>query len=329
MRLIEKQEKYQQRLFLTSPYETVWEEITHHIELHQTERISLTTFFNYHRVDFHQNITTCLIVPTMLTSIYHNHDFYELNVITQGPAFEYIEGSRVRLDTGDVLFLPLSMRHCMYLPGTGSGLNVLVSPIFLDATLSHLSNSQLAEAIKKNSFAVFHHSSAEPLLSDHLIHAIAEMATFDNTYKETLIQALLLTYENEVASTKRTADICTGRFAEKEDINTLFEYMQAHLDTVDVEELCDRFHYSRSSLYRHIKKHTGYGFSSYISVLRYNRARYLLKNTTLTNRQIATRIGFSGAEQFCRFFRKQAMATPQEFRKQCQHPEKSEIPDVC
>lgn len=129
MRLIEKQEKYQKRLFLTPPYETVWKEITDHIELHQTERISLTTFFNYLRVDFHQNATACPIVPTMMTS-YHNHDFYELNIILEGPAFEYIEGSRLRLDTGDVLFLPLSMRHCMYLPETGSGLNVLVSPFF-------------------------------------------------------------------------------------------------------------------------------------------------------------------------------------------------------
>ncbi len=326
VRLIEKQEKYQKRLHLPPPYETAWSEIHKHIDYHKKEHISLTTFFNIHRVDFHQSTATCAIVPTMLTS-YHNHDFYELNAVTSGCAFETVEGTDIRLDAGDVLFLPLSMRHCVYLPAEANGLNILVSPLFPDAVLSGLADSVLMRAVKTDSFLVFRRVSDGFLLSEHLINVLEARSKGEGAYQESLIQTLLMTFENEVSGGLRTFELYAGDATEKADINTLFEYMQTHLDTVNVEELCERFHYSRSSLYRHIKKHTGYGYYNYISVLRYNHARYLLKNTSLTDKQIASRIGFSGVEPFCRFFRKQAMTTPQEFRRMCRDPKRKQVPD--
>lgn len=327
VRLIEKQEKYQRSLHLPPPYETAFSEIHKHVDFHKRERLSLTTFFNFHRVDFHQSTATCPIVPTMLTS-YHNHDYYELNAITGGTAFETVEGTDIRLEAGDVLFLPLSVRHCMYLPPEATGLNILFSQPFPDAALSGLADSVLMRAIKSDSFLVFRRATDGSLLSEHLVRALEGQPKGVSAYRESLIKTLLMTFEDEVNGGLRTVELYAGNTNEKADINTLFEYMQTHLDTVNVEELCERFHYSRSSLYRHIKKHTGYGYSSYVAVLRYNHARYLLKNTSLTDKQIALRIGFSAVEPFCRFFRKQAMTTPQEFRRMCREPKREKVPDA-
>jgi AraC family transcriptional regulator, transcriptional activator of pobA len=64
-----------------------------------------------------------------------------------------------------------------------------------------------------------------------------------------------------------------------------------------------------------IKSKTGKTVNSWITERTLSTAKSLLKNTPLSSKEISTRLGFSEATHFARFFKKNAGITPNAFRK--------------
>jgi two-component system response regulator YesN len=67
-------------------------------------------------------------------------------------------------------------------------------------------------------------------------------------------------------------------------------------------------------LSRLFKAVTGTGFNDYKIDLKINKAKELLRTTTLNINQITDRLGYLNAESFIRIFKKTTGETPTEFR---------------
>ncbi len=63
-----------------------------------------------------------------------------------------------------------------------------------------------------------------------------------------------------------------------------------------------------------IKSKTGKTVNDWISNRMFSTAKALIKNTSLTNKEIAFRLGFSEATHFSRFFKKQGNISPTDYR---------------
>lgn len=96
----------------------------------------------------------------------------------------------------------------------------------------------------------------------------------------------------------------------------IFQYIQAHYDTVTLEMLCENFSYTAAYLSRLIKKKSGMTFSQIVTRLRIDHGAWLLANTERNIAQIAAEIGCADSSHFGRLFQKYYGCTPGAYRKQ-------------
>lgn len=68
-------------------------------------------------------------------------------------------------------------------------------------------------------------------------------------------------------------------------------------------------------LHRIFPEETGMRIGEYLTHLRIEKAKSLLMHTDIPNSSIATRIGISSQQYFCRMFKKETGLSPQEYRK--------------
>lgn len=92
------------------------------------------------------------------------------------------------------------------------------------------------------------------------------------------------------------------------------------LDDPDASELsldriAERFHLTRQSLIHRLKAE-GVAFKSLLEKVRFERAKHLLKQTRLTNSEIAVALGFSELSAFSRAFKRWSGLSPKAFREQ-------------
>lgn len=88
-----------------------------------------------------------------------------------------------------------------------------------------------------------------------------------------------------------------------------------NLPEVTLELLKARFHYQEDYYNRLIKKNTGFTFSAYLQHLKIEKAKELLRVTSLSVHEIAQQMGYSDDAYFYRQFKKQTGVTPHVFRK--------------
>lgn len=92
-------------------------------------------------------------------------------------------------------------------------------------------------------------------------------------------------------------------------------YIEGHLDEeLSLVRLAEIVYLNPTYLSRLFKQQSGQGVSQYITELRLNRAKDLLRDSRLKIHEIALKVGFDSATSFGRFFKRELNRTPQEYR---------------
>ena len=84
---------------------------------------------------------------------------------------------------------------------------------------------------------------------------------------------------------------------------------------VTMQELCEEFHYSVSSLSHMFKKQCGLSLNGYIEHLRLAKAKLLLRNSDMSITDISYTLGFCSSNYFSAVFRKKTDMSPKDYRK--------------
>ncbi len=84
---------------------------------------------------------------------------------------------------------------------------------------------------------------------------------------------------------------------------------------LSLDALAASFSISKYYLCRSFKKYTGFTLNEYVTLLRLERAKELLRTTTLPANQIGAIIGIPDENYFYRLFRKHTGQTPHKYRK--------------
>lgn len=85
-------------------------------------------------------------------------------------------------------------------------------------------------------------------------------------------------------------------------------------EELNVAQLADMVHLSKYYFIRLFKSRTGYTPHEYLIKVRLSHAQYLLKNTSLTIKEICFASGFASESRFCTCFRNSNGMTPLEYR---------------
>lgn len=100
-------------------------------------------------------------------------------------------------------------------------------------------------------------------------------------------------------------------------VDSMTEYIRSNFNSsISLRDLSDRFHISLSYASQLFKKETGRTFSDYMTGLRMEYARGLLRNSDLTVNGIAEKTGYDDFLYFRKVFKKQTGSTPTEYRRE-------------
>ncbi len=97
-------------------------------------------------------------------------------------------------------------------------------------------------------------------------------------------------------------------------VGEITEYIQQHIyESITVEQIASKFHYSRSRLSTIYKEQTGLGINETISMKKLNLARNLLREGKMTVSQIANELGYASPQYFSHKFKKEVGCPPSTY----------------
>lgn len=120
----------------------------------------------------------------------------------------------------------------------------------------------------------------------------------------------------ELISTKEESNNNSEEQFTLSKFEQIMKYISEHFNEEDisVKSLADRFDMSVSNFSHYFKKHTGESVSNYISILRLERAKELLRKTDMNLQDVAANCGYLHLSTFMRQFKSHESSTPSSYR---------------
>ncbi len=220
------------------------------------------------------------------------------------------------VEAGDITFSPRGTR--MMVLGCGGGTEVyrrircaFAPPLFEQTTRlgAAWSAEQLAAGlsveapmIKRDLFRMLKEVSESAFGREKTVEATAQILLVD-----------LARYLHRGSPAKRPARMALAAW----QLRRITDYVEGMIDHCpSVDQLARLCEFSPRHLARAFKASTGRTVGEYVREVRMMKAKSLLADTVLSQKEIAYRLGFSGPSSFCVVFGKAVGMTPKQFRDQ-------------
>ena len=250
----------------------------------------------------------------------HSHDYIEIVYMCSGSTTHIVDGDRVDLKKGELLFLCQSaVQEILPASEDDIAVNFIVMPEFFDQTLKMMGEedtplkSFIVDCLKNK------HSKAS-----YLHFKVSDVLPIQNLL-ENLIWVLLNGTPNKRSINQITMGLvflqlinCTERLVQAstdEDITVkVLSYIEENYKSGSLKELADTLHYDISSISREIKNKTGKTYTELLWEKRLSQSCFLLKNTNMTVDEIALNVGYENISYFYRLFKKRYGISPKKYR---------------
>ncbi len=251
----------------------------------------------------------------------HSHDYVEVIYMCQGSTMHIINGEKVYLKEGELLFLnQYAKQEIEPASKEDIGINFIILPEFFEQTLSMIGDEETP--LKKFVIDSLRNKEAE---NSYLHFEVADVLPVQN-----LVENLIYSLINDIPNKRKTNQITMGllflqllnhteklSYKNKEDelILKVLRYVESHYYNGSLTELSDKLHYDFAWLSREIKRKTGKTYTELVQEKRLSQAKYLLKNTDLNVDEIAAQTGYNNIAYFHKLFQKDTGITPHKYRK--------------
>lgn len=250
----------------------------------------------------------------------HSHDYVEVVYVCSGSVTHVVEGEKVVLSEGELLFLGLSAQHEILCADEGDvAVNFMILPRFFTEILSMLGEEEtplkrfIIDALSQKEEGVhyLHFRVADVLPVQNLVENLLYAYLFDTPNKRKVNQvtmALLLLQLMNHSDRVRL---------EKGDRAVLFRvlgYIEEHYADASLGELCEILHYDISTLSRYLRRATGKTYTRLLQEKRLSQAQFLLRSTEMNVDQIAVAVGYENVSYFHRLFTSEVGMRPKAYR---------------
>lgn len=253
----------------------------------------------------------------------HRHNYVEVIYMCQGTTTHFIDGNKVVLEQGDLLFLNQNAEQEI-LPAeeTDIAVNFIVLPEFFNMAFSMMGTED--NALKdflvgtlcgKNgmtSYLYFHVADVLPIqnLIENMVWTIFYNMGNKRSCNQITMGLLLLQLLNymdkmETGSTRFDAEL----------IGNVLNYIEEHYKNGSLSELASLMNYDVYWLSREVKKRTGKTYKELLQAKRMNQAAYLLTSSQLPVADIIESVGYDNTSYFYRKFRERYGVSPREYRE--------------
>lgn len=252
----------------------------------------------------------------------HSHDYVEIYYVFSGNCRIFFGGKELLLQPGDMIFIAPRSAHyfesfhketfVLDLSCRGTTFERLfLQQLSYDSVLSSFFRKIIYDKADLN-YILFHTEGDQDIKS--ALKNIAMETCLRDTYNEILYTS----YANIIFSIllrKYYERVETDPPLENNDFARILKYISVHYDTVTLDELSDRFNYSKSHICNLIKTNTGRTLSALVNAQKLTKAENLLETTDYSIEEITEMIGFGSSDYFTRLFHKTYGMTPGKYRK--------------
>ena len=252
----------------------------------------------------------------------HTHDYVEVVYMCAGQTVHIVNGKRIVLEQGDLLFLSQSATHeVCKAEETDVAVNFIVLPDFFTTTLSFIGEEEtplrkfLVDCLcgQNNGAGHLHFdvSGVKPIqnLIENLLWTLLE-ETPNKRKMSQMTMALLflqLTGHTETLLNEDQEDAAVFK---------VLRYVETNYAGGSFGELAEQLHYDASWLSREIKRKTGKTYTQLVQEKRLAQAAFLLKNTDRNIADISVAVGYENISYFHRIFAQTYGKSPKHYRVQ-------------
>lgn len=250
----------------------------------------------------------------------HSHNYVEIVYICQGSATHIVNGKKIVLKQGDLLFLNQGAVHAVCKAGKDDiAVNFIVLPEFFSAPLSMIGEEQtplrnflvecLCGDVEGAGYLHFEVSQIYPV--QNLVENLLWILIQNTPGKRKIIQTTMGLLLMQLLVNTGTLTI------DNDDDTVVWEtlrYVETNYVYGTFSELVKMLHYDPSWLSRKIKQRTGKTFTQLLQDKRMSQAAFLLKNTADTVSDISVSVGYENISYFHRSFLKAFGCSPKQYR---------------
>lgn len=253
----------------------------------------------------------------------HRHDYVEVIYMCQGATTHIINGSRVGLTEGNLLFLNQGAVQEILPAGEGDiAVNFIIQPEFFNTAFVMMGEDEsllrdflldcLSEKNKDAAYLHFHVADVLPIqnLVENMVWTILHEQPNKRSSNQITMGLLILQLLNHMDRMESG----TGRY-EQDFIIGVLGYIEGHYKNGSLAELSELMKQDIYFMSREIKKRTGHTYKELLQTKRLNQAVYLLGNSRIPVNDIIEAVGYDNTSYFFRIFRAKYGMSPKEYRE--------------
>ena len=254
----------------------------------------------------------------------HRHNYIEVIYMCKGSTIHIVDGNRVVLEEGDLLFLNQNAVQEILPAGEGDiAINFIILPQFFDTAFEmigvddNLLRDFLVGSLCRNSktasYLYFHVAEVLPIqnLVENMVWSLLHNSLNKRSSNQITMGLLilqLLNYMDKMETGEKQFD--------QELVINVLNYIEANYKDGSLSELAEIMGYDLYWMSREIKKKTGKTYKELLQTKRMNQAAYMLTNTKMPVSEIIQMVGYDNSSYFYRKFRERYGVSPKEFRKE-------------
>ena len=247
----------------------------------------------------------------------HMHSAVEVHLPLQGEVFSRVGDEEYRTQAGEVLIIPAGMMHDLHM-GEGSERELLLFEMNGVFTLKEF--SAIRQMLTRPVYLTQEHPACQQV-RDVFFEIIREHRTGNvlrNLYNYgLLLEIYAILGEDYLANgaTPAELNVLNRQLSGEDAFNRALDYVaKNYMDDVTLDSLAAYVGFSRYTLSRMFRQHTGETFTQYLSKRRVDMAMELLAGTRMPVTQVALQCGFNSIATFNRVFREIKGCTPTQYR---------------
>lgn len=253
----------------------------------------------------------------------HMHEFYEINIITQGHGRHYIGDGYVPAQTGNVFVIPPRVKHGYAAQKTLEILHILISYAFINQFSDQLRSLKGYHML----FEIEPYFRAANSLPIRILLSLSQLEVLgpifkllcnkSNTQNEQYSKCFLALYiitrlcdSVNIDKDSKSNNTCRAY----DEILKAMEYIHHRLSyKIELKDLCDICHMSSSALVRNFKKVLKCTPAQYITRCRLEKAVSLIESSQLSLTSIAQECGFYDSAHFNKLFTRCYGVKPKDY----------------
>ena len=247
---------------------------------------------------------------------FHCKDGYRIqNDGSRPPLFFYIISGNLHLEyedehriaeAGDIILINCYRKHCYYCDSETEFLFFHYNGKDAPKLTDHLIEQNLSPVFKLENRMDIYHNINEPIMK----LCYQEFVT-DDVLSSLVYSTLCMVQAGELHTADSVAAQGSLSIAEQ-----AVEYIKSHIhQNMTLQEIADVVGLSPYYFSRLFKKEIGYAPIEYVSMMKINYAKLMLRTTTVSIAEIAESLGYSSESSFINAFKLRRGLSPHKYRK--------------